>query len=143
MISIHYKTTPGMAGFYLREFDLQEKADEFMATIRESGGEIVEWEEHDRGSIYAEVEAEEAAEEGETREFADLSPDEQAEVARLLFEAASHRCREWNTLAEIERILGRDIDIDVSEWAPAISDDQLVTGGTFSLETVAKEFKTI
>jgi hypothetical protein len=131
MISIHYKTTPGMAGFYLREFDLQEKADEFMATIRESGGEIVEWE------------AEEAAEEDETREFADLSPDEQAEVARLLFEAASHRCREWNTLAEIERILGRDIDIDVSEWAPAISDDQLVTGGTFSLETVAKEFKTI
>ena len=78
-----------------------------------------------------------------SRKFSELSPDEQSEVARLLFEAASHRCREWNTLAEIERILGRDVNIDVSEWAPAITDEQLLTGGTFRLDTVAKEFETI
>lgn len=77
--------------------------------------------------------------EDSAREFNDLSPDEQAEVARLLFEAASHRGRQWDAEAEIERILGREIDIDISEWAAALNDQDLITGGTFRIEDVAAE----
>ena len=82
-------------------------------------------------------------EDDDARTFSELSPDEQSEVARLLFEAAQHRCREWDTLQEIELILGREIDIDISEWAVGVTEEQLLTGGTFSLEAVAKEFDTV
>lgn len=80
-------------------------------------------------------------EDDDARKFSELTPDEQAEVAKLLFEAAQHRCRQWDTEAEIERILGREIDIDISGWAACLSDDQLIAGGTFRIESVAKEFE--
>ena len=54
------------------------------------------------------------------RNFKDLIPDEQAEIGKLLFEAAACRCREWDTLGKIEAIVGHEIDLDVSEWAAAI-----------------------
>ena len=79
-------------------------------------------------------------EDNASRKFSELSPDEQSEVARLLFEAAAHRCRQWDAEAEIERILGREIDIDISEWAIGVTGEQLVTGGTFRIEDVAEEF---
>lgn len=58
------------------------------------------------------------------RNFKDLTPDEQAEVGRLLFEAAAARCREWDALGKIEAIVGHEIDLDISEWA-------VVVDGTF------------
>ena len=54
------------------------------------------------------------------RNFKDLTPDEQAEIGRLLFEAAAHRCREWDALGKIEAIVGHEIDLDISEWAVAV-----------------------
>ena len=51
------------------------------------------------------------------RNFKDLTPDERAEVGRLLFEAAAHRCREWDALGKIEAIVGHETDLDISEWA--------------------------
>jgi hypothetical protein len=66
------------------------------------------------------------------RNFADLTPDEQAEVGRLLFEAAAHRCREWDALGKIEAIVGHEIDLDVSEWAACLDEEALQTGGTFN-----------
>lgn len=54
------------------------------------------------------------------RNFKNLTPDEQAEVGRLLFEAAAARCREWDALGKIEAIVGHEIDLDISEWAAAV-----------------------
>ena len=66
------------------------------------------------------------------RNFKDLTPDEQAEIGRLLFEAAQHRCREWDALGKIEAIVGHEIDLDVAEWALALDGEaRQVEGGTF------------
>jgi hypothetical protein len=77
---------------------------------------------------------------GRARSFSELSPDEQAEVARLLFEAARARCQQWDAERGIERVLGREINIDISEWAVCLTDEDLATRSSFNLSDVAQEF---
>lgn len=73
------------------------------------------------------------------RNFKDLTPDEQAEIGRLLFEAAQHRCREWDALGKIEAIVGHEVDLDVSEWAVGLTSEDLHrTDGLFQSEDVAE-----
>jgi hypothetical protein len=52
--------------------------------------------------------------------FADLTPEQKAEAVTAFCEAAMHRAMQWDAESRIEAILGREIDIDFSDWAVAI-----------------------
>jgi hypothetical protein len=52
--------------------------------------------------------------------FADLPPDKKAEVVTLFHEAARQRALQWGAEAKIEKILGRDIDVDFQLFAGVV-----------------------
>ena len=56
------------------------------------------------------------------RNFADLSAKEKITVRRHFAAACVHRAKQWDEELAIEAILGRDIDVDFSDWAPVIGD---------------------